>query len=225
MPRLIMLTSVCGALASAAFGQGASGNAVAAVGYLYPAPVVVAPGQLVTVFVVGNLQGNISAKVQQTANHAAPVLEVRASMTGITSQIPYEIERPCLACAAPVGAVATQLLVTANGAAGAQFELSPLTDRVHILTACDTVLPRGSGYAPSNGLPCSPLMSHADGSLVNSVSPAQGGEEVVAYAVGLGPTTPAVATGRAAATSNSYFRVRINLRRAGYRQGLCIQDW
>jgi uncharacterized protein (TIGR03437 family) len=180
-------------------------------GYLYPEPVTVAPGQLITVFLQGSVQGNIGVTLQQTSDYQAPVLEVVrpapgcivapsipcASMTAITIQIPYEMQLPCLACALPYpGSGPPQLFVTANGAAGALFELSPLTDRVHILTTCDTVIPGGSGYAP-----CAPVVTHADGSLVSSGSPAHGGEEIVAYAVGLGPTTPAIPTGQAAPTA------------------------
>ena len=123
-------------------------------------------------------------------------------MTAITIQIPYEIEPRCLftnpACNVVLQA---QLFVTVNGITGPPLELVPLADRVHIPTACDTVVPSGSGFAPYNGLPCSPLVTHADGSLVTLGSLAKGGEEIVAYAVGLGLTTPAVPTGQAAAAA------------------------
>jgi len=124
-------------------------------------------------------------------------------VTAITIQIPYEIEPSCYftnpACLLVV--VEAQLVVTANGVAGAPIELTPVADRVHILTACDTVVSSSSGSAPLNGLPCSPMVTHANGSLVTAGSPAQYGEVVVAYAVGLGLTTPAVPTGQAAATA------------------------
>ena len=45
------------------------------------------------------------------------------------------------------------------------------------------------------------MVTHIDGSMVTQGNPAQGGEVLVAYAVGLGLTTPAVATGQAAATA------------------------
>jgi uncharacterized protein (TIGR03437 family) len=170
----------------------------------------VAPGQLITVFLAGNAQGDISATVQDLA---APVLEVRpgsgcasaslcSGLTAVTIQIPYELNPGC-GFINPVCNVVllTQLIVTINGVAGAPVDLTPLPDQVHILTACDTVLPGGGGTAPLGGLPCAPLVTHADGSLVTSGSPAQGGEEVVAYAVGLGLTTPAVKTGQPAPTA------------------------
>jgi hypothetical protein len=130
-------------------------------GYLYP-QAAVAPGQLITVFVAGNVQGDISAAVQ---GNQAPVLEVRpasdcsastlcSSVTAVTIQIPYEIEPLCYftnpACDVVLPA---QLVVTANGVAGAPIDLTPVADRVHILTACDTVVPNSSGSAPYNGLP------------------------------------------------------------------------
>jgi uncharacterized protein (TIGR03437 family) len=209
MKSLIIFMIFCAAASSAAFGQTASANTIAGLGYVYP-QVTVAPGQLITVFVAGNGQGNISATVQDLA---APVLEVRpasacqsgnicSNLTAVTIQIPYELEPACEftnpACDV---VVATPLTVTVNGVAGAPLQLSPQGDRVHIVTTCDTVVPGGSGFAPNNGLPCAPLVTHANGSMVTSNSPAQGNEELVAYAVGLGLTTPAIPTGQAAATA------------------------
>jgi uncharacterized protein (TIGR03437 family) len=209
MTYLAALTILCAAFLPAAHGQNVSANPVTGMGYLYP-PVTVAPGQLITVFLAGNAQGDISAIVQGLS---APVLEVRpgsgcasaslcSGLTAITIQIPYELNPGC-GFINPVCNVVllTQLIVTASGVAGAPIDLMPLPDQVHILTACDTVVPSGGGTAPFGGLPCAPLVTHADGSLVTAGSPAQGGEEVVAYAVGLGLTTPAVKTGQAASTA------------------------
>jgi len=191
-------------------------NTIAGMGYLY-SPVTVAPGQLITVFLAGTIQGDITATVQGLA---APVLEVRPEsscpadtlcslLTAITIQIPYELN---LGCGFPPVCnlvLLTQLIVTVNSIAGAPVDLTPLPDRVHILTACDTVVPSGGGSPPFNGLPCAPLVTHADGSLVAQGSPAQFGEELVAYAVGLGLTTPAVSTGQAAATATPAFETFI----------------
>jgi len=211
------------ALLPAAFGQNSSANPITGMGYLYP-PVAVAPGQLISVFVAGKLQDDVSATVQGLS---APVLEVRpasgctaaaicSGVTAITIQIPYELQPGC-SFATPVCNVLllTQLVVTAGGVAGPPIDLTPLSDQVHILTACDTVLPSGSGIAPVDGLPCAPLVTHANGSLVTAVSPAQGGEEVVAYAVGLGFTVPRIPTGQAAAVATPTeepFRLDFNFR-------------
>lgn len=208
MKYLALLTVWCAALLPGAFGQSAS-NTVAGMGYLYPS-VAVAPGQLISVFVEGNVQGDIGATVQGLV---APVLEVRSpsdcptwslcsSQTAITIQIPFELQPGCSFTNPACNLVLlTQLIVTVNGAAGPPVDLTPLADRVHILTSCDTVVPGGSGVAGINLLPCTPLVTHADGSPVTSASPAQSSEELVAYAVGLGLTNPAVPTGKAAAAA------------------------
>ena len=201
------MTILTAAFLPGAFGQNTSGNMIAGMGYLFPSPVTVAPGQVTTVFVVGSVQGDITATVQQISNHPAPVLGVTlassctippsapcSSTTAVTIQIPYEIELPCGVCNL---VFPSQLVVTVNGVAGAPIDLNTVADRVHILTACDTAS-GGSGSAPFNEVPCAPLVTHADGSMVTQGSPAQGSEEVVAYAVGLGATSPAVPTGKAA---------------------------
>jgi uncharacterized protein (TIGR03437 family) len=205
MRHLAVLIVLCAACLPAAHGQSVSANPVTGMGYLYPS-ITVAPGQLITVFLAGNAQGDIGATVQGLL---APVLAVRpgsgcasasicSGLTAITIQIPYEMNLGCNYCDL---VLLTQLIVTVNGVAGPPIDLMPWPDQVHILTACDTVLPTGSGTAPVGGLPCAPLVTHADGSLVTAGSPARGGEEVVAYAVGLGLTTPAVKTGQAASTA------------------------
>lgn len=194
---------------AAAFGQ--SANYIGSVGYLYPAPVTVAPGQVVTVFVNGlTTSSNITVTVQQGPPLTAPILETELPIANcpsippscapypaaLTVQIPYELFQPCPtpnACTAL--AIATSLVVTQDGATGAQFILNPVADHIHILTACDTVI-NGMGTAPFNGLQCTPLVTHADGSLVNASSPAQSNEEVIAYATGLGATNPAAVTGQ-----------------------------
>jgi hypothetical protein len=139
----------------------------------------------------------------------APVLETRpasacqsggicSNLTAITILIPYELQPGCAFTNPACALVApTALVVTVNGVAGASIELAPQDDRVHILTTCDTAVSGGSGTAPI-GLPCPPLVTHVDGSMVTQASPAQGGEEIVAYAVGLGLIAPAVKTGQAA---------------------------
>ncbi|HXM44760.1 MAG TPA: hypothetical protein VN924_26220 [Bryobacteraceae bacterium] len=215
---------LCGALSSGAFGQSTPANAIVGLGYLY-SPVTVAPGQLITVFVAGSLQGGISAAV---SGIPAPVLQVRpasgcpaaalcSSLTAITIQIPYDIEPACYFVGPVCDLVVAlaQLVVTANGVAGAPIPLAPQADRIHILTACDTLAPGGSGSGPYNGLPCAPLVTHADGSLVTVGRPAQASEEVVIYAVGLGLTTPSVPTGQPASTAaptDETFNLDFNFR-------------
>jgi hypothetical protein len=141
-------TILCAMFLPCAFGQSAPANIVAGMGYLYP-PTIAAPGQLITVFLQGNIQGAISASV---SGLSAPVLEVRpvsscpssafcSFLTAITVQIPYEFEPSCIftnpACEVELLA---DLIVTVNGVAGAPIDLtvtrlflvgadrSPLTD-------------------------------------------------------------------------------------------------
>jgi len=204
-------------LSSTAFGQ-----TVATMGYLYPGPVPVAPGQLITVFLTGSVQGNVTATVQ---NLNAPVIEVRApqscsptpctSTTAVTIQIPYAFGPSCIFTNPSCNlAVVSQLIVSVNGVAGTPFNVTPQADSVHILTACDTVLQSGSGMAQPNGLPCAPLLTHANGSMVSAASPAVGGEALVAYAVGLGLTNPRVPTGQPAfaAPTTELYSLDFNFR-------------
>jgi uncharacterized protein (TIGR03437 family) len=219
MKRLLTWIAWCAALSCAAFGQS---PVVSGLGYYYPSAAV-APGQLTTVFIAGGGQGSIGATVQGLT---APVLEVRpasdcspgticSNLTAVTIQIPYELQPGCAFTNPACALVApTPLVVTVNGIAGAPIELAPQDDSVHILTTCDMAVSGGSGTAP-NGLPCAPLVTHANGSMVTQGSPAQGGEEIVAYAVGLGLTTPAVKTGQAAtAATPTYetFYLNFNFR-------------
>jgi uncharacterized protein (TIGR03437 family) len=224
MKSLLTLLTLLGAFLPGAFGQSASVNTIAGIGYLYPA-VTVAPGQLITVFVEGTVQGDITAAV---SGLPAPVLAVRtgsgcppttlcSSQMAVTIQIPYDIEPECFftnpACYVVRPA---ELVITVNGVAGPPLSLNPLADRIHILTTCDTVAPGGSGTAPYDGSPCPPLVTHADGSMVTANSPAQSNEALVVYAVGLGLTAPAIPTGQAAtAATPTYetFALDFNFRR------------
>jgi uncharacterized protein (TIGR03437 family) len=109
--------------------------------------------------------------------------------TAITIQIPYELQP------APTngpGGV-TAFYVTENGVSGTATPVLVLSDQVHILTVCDTVI--GASGQPTSGR-CQWEITHQDGSLVSMVNPASEGEVLTAYAVGLGATNPAVPTGQ-----------------------------
>ena len=121
------------------------------------------------------------------------------TLTAITVQIPFELQTLCPLCARPISP-APQLFVTENGRIGTSVDLTPLADQIHILTACDLMLPNAIQRINLTGLPCQPMITHADGTLVSATKPAKAGENLVAYAVGLGLTNPAVATGQPAAT-------------------------
>jgi uncharacterized protein (TIGR03437 family) len=218
------LIAIAAATTLLALGQSASPGTIIGAGYLFPAPINVAPGQIITVFAAGvgstltqpvfagagnrptSLAG-ISVTIQQGRNIPAPIFEVNpiptcgscGAMTAITIQIPYGLITACgpSLTVCPDVLVLTGFFVTENGVAGALTELTPRADQVHILTVCDTVLAGGSGYG--GGPPCQPEVTHADGTLVSNTSPAAVGEELVAYAAGLGATNPAVPAGQPAA--------------------------
>lgn len=219
---------IAAASALSANGQSAAPSTIVGAGYLFPSPINVAPGQIITVFASGvgatlthpvlagagklptSLAG-ISVTIRQGTDIPAPIFEVNpltacagcSAITAITIQVPYGLRT---ACAVPLNVcsnsdilVLTEFFVTENGVPGTLSQLNPLPDQVHILTVCDTVLPAGFGYAPTGGQPCQPEVTHANGTLVSNMNPAFTGEELVAYAVGLGATNPAVATGQPAA--------------------------
>lgn len=209
-------------------GQSAIPGAIVGAGYLFPTPINVAPGQVITVFASGmgssltqpvyapagklptSLAG-ISVTIQQGTDIPAPILEVSpvntcagcGALTAITIQIPYGLFTACSpslgVCSNSDVVVLTEFFVTENGVAGPPSALNVVADQVHILTVCDTVLPGAFGYGPAGGLPCQPEVTHANGTLVSNTNPATVGEELAAYAVGLGATKPAVPTGEPAA--------------------------
>jgi uncharacterized protein (TIGR03437 family) len=218
---------IAAAAAISALGQSASPGAIIGAGYLFPTPINVAPGQVITLFAAGigsSLTGpvyapagklptslvGIGVTITQGTNMPAPILEVRpvttctgcGALTAITIQIPYGLFTPCNpslgVCSNSEVVVLTEFFVTENGVAGTPSGLNVLADQVHILTICDTVLPGAFGYGPTGGLPCQPQVTHANGTLVSNANPAMVGEELVAYAVGLGATKPAVPTGEPA---------------------------
>ena len=191
-------------------------------GYVAPAPVSVAPGQIATFYIAGLLTagptgaGVIGATLQQSnTNTPAPIQSLRAislcpdntataqtscgSLLAVTVQIPYELVPVCPLCARPVSAVPPLLVFSASGQTPTAIELNPLADEVHVLTACDVALgPATPSPLNLTGLPCAPLVTHGDGTLVSASSPANVGEEVIAWVFGLGQTTPAATTGQPA---------------------------
>lgn len=242
-------------LAAAASGFGQSTPTITSASYDLPAPVNVAPGQILTVFVQGigstltspvrapgsslptSLVG-ISAIVQQGADRSAGILEVRpvstcnppgrtgtgvfpqpitncGRLTAVTLQIPFNIGTTCNVCIGvrPGDAAPTSLRISENGTSSAVLELTPLSDKIHVLTVCDTFLTTAVPPTNYTGVPCSPLVTHADGSLMSHSSPAKAGEVLVAYAVGLGATTPALTAGQlttSAAVTTVAFTLQFN---------------
>lgn len=197
-----------------------------------PFPLPVAPGQLLTLFVqpaVAFSPVTTSAVSAMYAGQSMPVLEVTpfstacstptagcAQVLGVTVQIPFDIPA-CGLCAAPVPFPSGQIVVSVGGVAGPGVGVQPLQDQVHFLTSCDVILAGTSSGRPLNGLPCTPVITHANGQKVSNLSPAKAGEELVAYATGLGATNPALTTGQPASqtvstvtTFNIDFNYRVN---------------
>ncbi len=142
-----------------------------------------------------------------------PILEVRptpacgqpfpleipcGTITAITVQIPYELIPVCPLCLRPVGP-SPELIVSKDGQDGLATAITPFSDQVHVLTSCDILLQSGPPAINYTGLPCAPMVIHGDGQLVSASNPAKQGEELAAYAVGLGATNPAARDGQPAA--------------------------
>ncbi len=143
------------------------------------------------------------------------------AMVAVTIQIPFEAVPQCDASRnPPCGTAAGGILSAGTGDGTAtvfgETGVTSLADQVHILTSCDAfnlTLDFGSSFL--TGLPCPSIVTHADGSPVSVKNPAQAGEELVAYAVGLGQTNPPLATGKlvtAAAPAKTTFGLDFNFR-------------
>ncbi len=207
------------------FGQGMT---LVGSGYSNPTNIWVSPGQVITVFVSNTKTvlplgsptlrattlplptslGGFSVNIRQsgTTNYPAPLFSVEQGLkcgsnrtspdcfsTALTLQIPFEIslrsEPPTL----------TELIVNDNGTQSEAFLLGLTSGSIHVLTTCETQGTMSSGTVLAFP-PCSGVVTHADGSLVSSSSPAKAGEVVIIYAVGLGSTLPSVKTGDATPT-------------------------
>lgn len=255
------------------WGQTGKGPAALGAGYEFPAPLFLAPGQLVTLLVYGipitrnrstdtdelpTSVNGITVTMEQLVHSPSgsrilrwhlPIQEVRWFGTcaqpltstclpptgGITVQIPFEMENAFadFSCAGCVPFPYAYFWVNVDGEGPVFMDIAPLPDRVHILRSYDSVLPINSNepnkfcasylnqfqntsvYSMSS-LPCPALVKHSDGSLVTAENPARAGEELVAWAVGLGRTTPATKTGqvvKVSAPTETTFALDFNFRR------------
>ncbi len=185
-------------------------------GYVTPVPVSVAPGQIATFFAAGLTQPytGVTVTLQQGGSTSVPVLSVRpislcpdasastqsfcGTLAAVTLQIPYELATTCPACARPISVTPAELLISQNGFSGVAIEVNPVGDQVHVLTACDIALGSSAPVPSANltGLPCSPLVTRADGGLVSASNPANPGEALTIWAFGLGITSPTSTTGQ-----------------------------
>src|ERR1017187_5654840 len=216
-----------GALVStAALGQTVSN--VASAGYRFPDPPPVAPGQIITLFVRGIAVPNgvaQSVPLPQTLSGVTVVVENQPAagfpttlplfsvisrpelcgnptfgycgFTAVTVQVPFEAASLCintgpltpLACPLDPLKVAVQ----ANGTTSQDFSFTITGQQAHVVSSCEFQ------FLP-NCIPPAAKVFHADGTPLSPTAPAQAGEVVVAYAVGLGPAGGAK-TGEAATSS------------------------
>jgi uncharacterized protein (TIGR03437 family) len=227
---ILLCMGASGCLAQAA----SSGPVLMGAGFSSPFPITTAPGQLLTLYVQPGSGYNSSAPLPAvsatfwngSANEAMPVLQtvqvgstacsvgpspvVCANVLAVTVQIPFD---------APISTGIVVLLPSAialsvNGVETSYVAVQAWADRVHILTVCDSLAPPELP-ATTLPVPCTPIITHADGAQVSAASPAVAGEELVAYALGLGQTNPPLTTGQPAAASSptvSTFNLDFNYR-------------
>ena len=210
-------------------------------GYSAALPLPVAPGQVITLF-VGNTQlttpahatsfplpsklVGVSVTYRQGTDRPAGILDVRTisscggsqlagsacdNILAVTAQLPFEMLTLCPLCGRLD--IPAFILITVDGVSSAEYAVQPLNDQVHFLTVCDVVA--GAAAKLASALPCPPVVTHADGNMVSAANPAKSGEELVAYAVGLGQTTPAQSDGVAAsepAPTQYTFAIDFNYR-------------
>jgi uncharacterized protein (TIGR03437 family) len=189
-------------------------QAITGAGYTFPIPISVAPGQILTFFVDGVGTTGVTATLHQDSDFPAPVIDVRpistcnvaidppsaacGTFTAVTVQIPYELIPYCPLCESPF--LRPAQLTVSGGGHTATVALDPLADQVHVLFSCDIVMSPKASVPPvflANGLPCTRIVTHADGTMVSSTNPANPGEELTAWTTGLGATNPPATTGKA----------------------------
>ncbi len=218
--RAAFFVLICLVPAVAANAQTA---ALTGAGYATTYLPAVAPGQVVTLTVYG-LKGplpesvsastvplpswliGISISARQTAASTMPIpvplfsIERLGDHTAaITVQIPFELV-PAASWYWPGWEITdptlrAELVVSDNGMDGERVSVVVVPNSVHVATLCDTTIPRLTRQALTTAPSCPPLVTHADGTLVSSASPAHPEEVVVVYLYGLGKTNPVVASG------------------------------
>ena len=192
-------------------------------GNVNPFPLSVAQGQVLTLFVqsgvtLAPVTASAVSAVYATGgtDQPMPVLQVGQASTGctalvmapcpqvlaVTVQVPFGIPVICPPCASPFSRLGRdfdlrqrsgdcQRCRPAVGGPGAFSDL----------VRCHRGRPRFV-VAVIGGLPCTPMITHADGTVVSNIRPAHAGEELAAYVTGLGETIPALITGQRAAQSS-----------------------
>lgn len=183
-------------------------------GYSAPAPVELAPGQVVTLFFRGvkplasgaprsgqaqsvplplALAG-LSVRVwqpPQTNPYPAPILAVRQhnDCEEVTGRPVCLLTAVRIQVPSELTPTISKLVLEEDGQASRTFLVRPIRDNSHIITTCDLT------WDTNPGSDCGRLAFHANGEVVDGKAPAKLGETIVFYAHGLGPTTPRIAAG------------------------------
>jgi uncharacterized protein (TIGR03437 family) len=214
------LVLVCLAASICLAQAGSSGPAVVGAGFSNPFPLPVAPGQLLTLFVQPGAGYNSSSPLPTVSavftigslNETMPILEVSQtnnscsggcpSLLAVTVQVPFDAPiTPAVGL--DIAIEPSGIIVSVNGVPIPAISALASADHVHLVTMCDVLVAGAASAQSGNGQPCAPMITHANGAPVSVNSPATSGEELVAYATGLGQTTPSLTTGQPAAASNS----------------------
>ena len=185
---------------------------LSAVGYATPAPIPIAPGQVVTLF-FRDVAPLPDGSLRSAQARSAPLPTVLGGLAVHISQPPVyfpifgvrqendcpsgETNPACLLTSIRVQAPfqfqpVTEMVLDVDGKASRSFRLTQNSDNAHVLTSCD--LTWDTNWASS----CVRLAYHADGTVITEKSPARPGEAIVVYLWGLGATSPIVASGEAA---------------------------
>lgn len=233
---LLLRVMLIGFVSSCWAQTASSGPILVGAGFSNPFPIAVAPGQLLMLFVQPasgyNPLGSpptVSATFESpSTTEPMPVLQVSqisgpciipSNATGCPNQLAVTVQIPFNAPnSPPVGSnillAPSFVSVSVNGVATPFAAVEASQNQIHILTACDLIA-GGSPTASTGGLHCLPMVTHADGRAVTAILPAQAGEELIAYAIGLGQTNPALTTGQPAAQSSptvAQFNLDFNYR-------------
>jgi uncharacterized protein (TIGR03437 family) len=123
-------------------------------------------------------------------------------LTGINVQIPFEfVPNPSTEDGAlPIFRFnQAQLIIQEDGGAQVTVEATPVFDRIHVLGTGDTLKnPAAASVArPISDGTSAPIVTHADGSLVDMLNPADVGETLTLWATGLGWMLPMPKSGQA----------------------------
>lgn len=126
---------------------------------------------------------------------AVPCNDPDSGMYLLRVQIPYELNTnaPGPLVRTPNGPEVHEAVLTVHekGTDARSIRVIPVVDQIRVLRQCDD---RAGMFGEPH---CIPLIYHADGTQVGSETPARQGEEVVAYAYGLGLPDGTAASGAA----------------------------